>query len=314
MQTKLIEPKEDENEISIEYLCSVIDERLKIEHDLVICLSGDEGYGKTTLGIEISRIYDKEFNLVRNVAYLPTTQETAEKFHSLKKNQAFLVDEAIKILYKLKWNDRLQILINEMYATERWQTKLSILCIPRFKDLNEQFRHHRVMIWIHIIERGVALIFIKDRYNFVATDPWYLDEIEKQIRTRRKVKRNLDIADLIDLCRRFDTFNGYILFNPLDKETQDIYDDLKADARERAKYLDAKEEPRKYLKQRNILLKFAHKFCFIKDQDAFREVKETDLAKLLKMTQPTISDAIKTVEENINIEEILKKEEKQTNT
>ena len=284
-------------QLEMQDLCNIIGMRLDDDHDLVIAITGDEGYGKSTLGEEIASTFDPQFHLIRNVAYLPTSKEVADKFHALPKKSAFLIDEAIKILYKLKWQDRLQLLINEMYATERWQNKLTLLCIPRFTDLNEQFRHHRVMVWIHIIERGIGLIFVKDRFAFTSVDPWYLATIEKMIKDKRKWKRNIDINDLVILLNRLETFNGYILFTKMDKETDEEYRRIKAEMRDRAdEILDDKTRQQRYLIQRNQLFKFIRDSLFRQTEDGFKPIKETDIGRLVGITQDAVSLAIKTVE------------------
>lgn len=292
-----------DDEITIQELSRIIKARLNIEHDLVIAMTGDEGYGKSSLAIQLSKEFDPNFNLLRNVSYLPTKDEMADKFNNLQTKQAFIVDEAIKVLYKLKWQDRLQQLINEMYATERWQSKLTILCIPRYRDLNEQFRHHRVMVWIHVIDRGIAFIFVKDRMNFVAEDPWYLSEIEKAIKEKRKYSKHMDADVLAGLLRRFDNYNGFILFEQLDIETENQYKAYKTSFREKEAELArvAKEDSNKFKKHRNTLIAFALENLFKKEvlngEDVFNPLKEIDLANVLDMTQQAINAAKKEAKE-----------------
>jgi len=104
-------------EVDIPFLAKIINKRLDKEHDLVGAVTGDEGYGKSTLGVEISKEFDAEFNFERNVAYIPTSDEMSNKFNALKPKQVFLVDEAIKILYKLKWQDRQKVVVEKKGKT-----------------------------------------------------------------------------------------------------------------------------------------------------------------------------------------------------
>ena len=159
----------DKNMIS---MCNAIHDRLDDDKDVVIAIDGEERIGKSTLSILLGFILDNRFDLEKNVAYLPTANEIESKFRMLKSKQYFSVDEAVKAFYKLHFMDRLQVRINEMYATEGWQNKITSLCIPRFTDLNEYFRNHRVKFWIKVIDRGKAIAFAKDEIN----DMWHLKE------------------------------------------------------------------------------------------------------------------------------------------
>ena len=116
-----------------------IKRRLRKNWDIVLAISGEEGVGKSSLALWLGYLVDKRFDLLKNVAYLPTPQEIRDKFYHLDRFQILIIDEAIRSLHKYGWMEKLQRMLLEMYATERKQNKCSIMCIPRFKDLSEFF-------------------------------------------------------------------------------------------------------------------------------------------------------------------------------
>jgi len=212
---------------------SAIKKRIDRDWDIVIAIDGEEGVGKSTLAMIMGILLDKKFNLHNNIAYLPTHQEIEQKFTDLGSKQTFVVDEAIKAMYKMRFMDKLQTRINEMYATERWQNKVTILCIPRFTDLNEYFRNHRVKFWVHIIDRGLAIVFHKDDVNIFGRDPWHLKENEKYVMSKIKRKRFVEIEnkEKINIYSNSQNFFFGFEYPDLPEKISQEYKTLKADYR-----------------------------------------------------------------------------------
>lgn len=169
--------------------------RVKKDKDAVIALTGDEGEGKSTLALHIIqetlRLHHKtEEEILETindyVIYSPNKEEVKKRIIGLPKYMPVSADEAIKILYKLNWGTEIQKYLNMLYAICRKENKITILCMPRFIDFNEFFRNHRIKFWIHILERGRAVMFSKDWSPF-SKDPWWLDENQKIIKDRKSV-------------------------------------------------------------------------------------------------------------------------------
>jgi len=268
--------------------------RVADDWDMVIAVTGEEGVGKSTLGAILAKEIDPVFDWIRSVAYLPTHKEVEDKFFSLKSKQVFLVDEAIKVLYKLKWADKLQIRINEMYATERWQNKITILCIPRFTDLNEMFRNHRVKIWIHVIERGYAVAFIKDETNIFFSDPWHLKENAGKILKYTKNKKSVMLAteEKITMFKRSINYWFDFSFPSLSPEDEQTYKQIKADMRKTGEIIDPKLT--KLIEQRNLFILWTHTYCWLKQKDQkYKRITEAKIAKIFNMSQQAVNKIIK---------------------
>lgn len=212
-----------------------IKKRLKDDWDIVMAWTGEEGSGKSTGAVMSGLLGDKNFDLVDNIAYLPNYEEVEGKFHNLQPQAFFNIDEATKVLYKLNWMNRLQVRINEMYQTERWQNKATQLCIPRIHDLNEHFRNHRVKVWIHIVARSTkmqlahAVAFIRDDTDIFHVDPWHMRDNHKII-TRAKLSQKLveiPVENKIQFYEKSPNFFFTFSFPPLPQPIEEAYKELK---------------------------------------------------------------------------------------
>lgn len=218
----IFENKFDKNLV---YLAKAIKDRNAIKYDTVAVIDGEEGGGKSTLAIILGYLTDEKFNLDKNIAYLPTTNEVEDKFTDLDSKQMLIIDEAIKAFYKLRFMDKMQTRVNTMYATERKQRKNTLLCIPRFTDLNEFFRNDRVNFWIHVVSRGVAVVFVKDKLNLFGSDRWHMAEEYKRIMSTTFKTRFCDITpeDALKIYQKSKLFWFSFAFPQLPEEVEDEY-------------------------------------------------------------------------------------------
>jgi hypothetical protein len=283
--------------ISLPLFCKSLQERLNEDWDVVIAITGEVGVGKSTLGGLISKEIDKMFCWIKNVAYLPTYREIEDKFFALRPLQAFLIDEAIKVLYKLKWADKLQIRINEMYLTERWQNKITLMCIPRFSDFNEQFRNNRVKIWIHIIARGLAVVFIREDVNIFQNDPWRLKENSKIVDKFLKSRKCADLTevDKLSILSKSMNFWFYLEFGDLPEEDKMTYQEMRAKMREVKE--DGNMKTREMIDDRNRFIYFVYSNCYTKRGEEYVKISESEIADIFQLSQQSISHIIKRVRE-----------------
>jgi hypothetical protein len=141
----------------------------------------------------------------------------------------YLIDEAVKVLYKLHWMDRLQQQLNEMYDLERKRNICTALCIPRFIDLNEHFRNYRVKVWVQLIARGRAVVYIRDS-DKDAKDPWHVAENYEMKKNywykRGKRIADIDIDERIDIERKTVNYLMDFEFDPLPPDMEIRYLEL----------------------------------------------------------------------------------------
>lgn len=214
-------------------LCNLIKERLRNKWDICVGITGEEGVGKTSLGIQMGIKIDDDFGLERNIIYIPDYKQIIDKItKTLPMYAVVLVDEAIKTMYKRKWHGKLQIFLNQIYAICRKECKCSLLLMPDFNDFDSFFRQHRIYLWIHIISRGWAVVFIRDWSPFT-TDKWHIEKNQKIVLSNRKRKKISDenISHKLKVLRKSPNYLMDFRFNPLPKKIEEAYTKLNKEYR-----------------------------------------------------------------------------------
>jgi len=211
-------------------LAEAIKKRIRKDFDIVIAISGEEGIGKSVLAIHLAKYIDPFFTLEKNELISPSAEEMKEKITGLPKFSCIICDEAIRILYKLRWYTKIQVYLSQLFAVCRQENKVVILCLPRFKDFNEYFRNHRIKAWLHVMSRGTAVQFSKDWSPF-SSDPWGLDDNQKLIEKysgSRKAFADIDLDKKISLLAKLRNYVSLITFEDLDPITKSQYLNMKA--------------------------------------------------------------------------------------
>jgi len=205
---------------------------LRADYDFVCTMSGREGRGKSTLLIILAGLIDGCFSLEKNMSMLPDEDDIKKMFKKTRRYGVLAIDEAIRSLHKQDWYSSIQKDIVRMYATERFQNKATFMAIPRFKDLNENFRNHRTNCWIHVLDRGLAFIYVPCDIAYFK-DPWNMEEMEKRyIKLLKRKKGNaLSLEDYKMVEQNNPTFVGVLEFPDLPESIKLRYLDLKIRAR-----------------------------------------------------------------------------------
>lgn len=199
--------------------------------DIVVALAGEEGSGKSTLAIQLARLIDPGFKLESHVIFDPNNKVVVDKVKTLPKYSCIILDEAIKTMYKLNWASTEQKMLNMAFALCRKYNQIVILCIPRFRDLNEQFRNWRAKLWIQVVERGRAAIFTPDMANIWHLDPWHMEENSRFLlkSTKRMRYSDIDTDKKIDLWNKVGSFLDECPFEKLPEDIEGQYKSLKGE-------------------------------------------------------------------------------------
>ena len=282
---------------NLRYLIKYIRERLRKDWDLVMSITGEEGCGKSTLGMLLGALIDKRFNLKDNVAFLPDEKEIVREYTKLRKYQCYVIDEAIRALYKMSFMTTMTQTLVRMWATERYQNKCTILIVPRFKDLTENFRNHRIKIWIHVLSRGKAVVYVRDDDPHTK-DPWNFDAAFKY---KIKAGRKQPIATM-SLDRRLyieSKMKNYLFdfnFSDLPDDFKIQYQNLKLESRgELEKQEESKKEGKKSPKIQELTLQ--------KNKSIYKMIKELgvsqkEVAIQFNLKKQQITRIMKKMEEN----------------
>jgi hypothetical protein len=305
-----------------------VDEKLKLlarevrtivrqDYDLVIAISGLKGTGKSDLAEDkLAPLIDDTFDLDRNVAYLPEYDDIEKKFNNVGRYGVLAIDEAIKAFYKLNFMDGLQIELTKFYNTNRkGNNKVTILCIPSFFDLTKQFRKDQVFVWIHIIHRGIAVVYKRDSDKDVE-DPWHVMEniaMKKKFFAKKSIARR-DWQDYLRAERLTKNYWFDFQFGDWNPENQKVYDRLANYYKNLKKEEDKKTETATKREEmwRQRTSNAVHLLRVI-----FPRIRLTDIQDLMGFPHPQTSlDMLNLKATNINLDikakinEILAREEK----
>lgn len=210
-------------------LAYFLNRRVKKKWDIVIAVSGMEGMGKTTLALLTGGAVAVKnpavpFELDKNVLYSPVVETLEDKIHALPPCSVVAVDEAIKVLYKMGWQSRVQIFVNTLYNVCRKEQKISILAIPSFTDLNTYFRKRRVYIRMELVARGYAVLLGREDGPFIE-DGWHEKEAQQ---TWEKVTKGMNVLQIdtrtkVNIMRNSRNYIGELTFPMLAPEVEAEY-------------------------------------------------------------------------------------------
>jgi len=219
--------------------CRTLRKKTREDYDAVVGITGDEGVSKSTLANHIGFDTDRAYTFEKNCLFSPDEQSMVDAIKKLPRFSTVNADEAIKILYKQQW--WVQVFINKFYRLCRQDNKISILCMPRFSEFNEGFRNHRILVWIHLLDRGIGVVFMKD-WNPFSADPWHVKDNYNIIQkyTRRKKYFQVSVERKINILSKSSNFVDTITFPDLPKDKRIEYKVLAA----KHKYKGMEEEMR----------------------------------------------------------------------
>jgi len=241
-------------------IVKLIKKRLQDDRDLVIAITGEERTGKSTLAIQLGMAIDPNFDLEKNVTYMPTAKEIQKEFSALPKGSAYIIDEAALVMHKHDWMTNLQKMINKMYITKGYLNICTILCIPRFTDLTEYFRNHRVKLWIHILKRGHAFVYARDE-DRTSADPWHIQLTRsykgKIFGWKKLIDRSFD--KILEIERKCINYVTDFEFGDLPEDIKKRYNELKRKAHEKED--DTEEDEENVKRLRTIYFNRLINFC-----------------------------------------------------
>jgi hypothetical protein len=291
---------EDLNIISPKEFVSILKRRVHKDWDAVVGITGEEGSSKSTLaswlvyeGCLFEGLSEEEAlkKFVEYTIFSPNQDRVQEQITQSERYSIINADEAIKILYKQNWASPIQKFLNMFYALCRQENKISVLCMPRFLDFNEFFRNHRIKFWVHVLDRGVAVIMEKDWFPS-SDDPWFLKDAMKMNTTlyARKKTADFNVDEKIRVLSRLKNFVGVIHFEDLPNKVKKVYRDGKAEFA----YEDIKEQIKVGETPNSQAESYKNKLVTAVKNLKEKGVKHEEIALILDISTKTVTRYLQT--------------------
>ncbi len=146
---------------------SRVPEYLKQDRDLVIAITGEEGSGKSTLGLSLSLIANPKFSIDSDILY--NVEDITERLKTVGRYKTLLLDEAVEFAFSRNAMKREQKKMIQTFMQVRQKNLFFILLIPNFSDMDKYFRKWRIKRWLHVKKRGTYLSHSPSR-NLYSSD------------------------------------------------------------------------------------------------------------------------------------------------
>lgn len=216
---------------SLREIAKAVADGIKLNNGYVIAICGPNGVGKSTLAILLGmliHLYLKiRFDFEKNIIYVPDVEYIRKTIadRSLD-SQVFIVDEAIKVMHKRRFASREQVFLAELFASLHRKThKIFILCMPRFAHFDKYYREDKLNMWIEVMQRGLAVVFLKST-NPLAQDSWCVKENQRIWEKAERRQGVLTIEKQYKILRRFKTFYTGFRFPDLASPLKETYESL----------------------------------------------------------------------------------------
>jgi len=211
---------------SVKELVSVLRKRQLNKFDVNIGVSGKRGVGKSTFLYKVFRSFKQDgFIQKKHQVY------TRDDVMTLLSSQQFSYcwdDEAINSGYKRDFQNKGQQELIKIVTMFRDNYNIYGSALPFFYSLDKDLRE-LIFCHIHIIRRGVGVLFMQLKTSIHSADPWDTKRnIQIEIKENQRLMRNPNVPFRYD---RFTTFAGYIYFGDMTAKQKLKYEKIKREKR-----------------------------------------------------------------------------------
>lgn len=275
---------EAKDEISAKYFANLCHARVKDDKDLLVCVDGPKGEGKSTFAGQQSMFMDPEFTFKRNYIFTPNFPDIKARMYGLPKYTPLTVDEAVKAMYKLDWTSTVQNNLIKLYTESRKKNKVTFFCIPFFSELRTSFRQNLVDIWVHILDRGRAIVFLPDPTPIIE-DKWRFKDCQKLWKAKTTYTKTYELtADKrLELMRELPIYAGEMRFDDFSAEDKTEYLRCVTETEELEESSENALEDSLSKRYRASLLSVIQ---YLYEEHS---LTQTQIAELVKMSLPTVN-------------------------
>lgn len=208
--------------VDVKSVAKIIRKVQKQDKDMVVGVSGGEGIGKSTLIILLMIMLDRKFKFSRNLIFMPTEELIKKSIYKLPKKTPLSFDEAMKSFYKRDWQKKERKALNVLFSVVRKRNLAFFFAIPNIWDLDSYYLQHRIKMWIYVVERGKALIFLRDDNPF-EDDCWHRKENKKVVNRALKGKVMVSPQVMANALKKSKNFAYEMTFPDLPEKMKETY-------------------------------------------------------------------------------------------
>jgi hypothetical protein len=288
---------------------------VRVNNDVIICVDGREGLGKTKMGVfKFAMDLDTHFNWRTQVLLRPTPETLEKTIFAVPKYSVVLVDEAMDILYKRRSGTSENIGIVQLFARVRKFNRIVILILPDFNDLDLFFRKRRVQVRAKIITRGLGYFAIARDFEGMP-DPWFTD-FNSKIAEDSLSDMDINKATAIEKLAVYEQFRGF--YAPFtwgddvcDKLTWDEYEAMAMKSTLEANLVAKKQEDIGVFEKKYRYLFSALARIYMKEHKIDAKTLHKELLRLVGADLVSADAIAKTVEAYEKVKPIEKKKTEQ---
>lgn len=133
------------------------------DYDVSILVDGKSGIGKSALAVTIGMQLDRTFThktVLDHIAF--TAEEFLACIEKAKKGQVVIYDEAVRGMLSTDTFAAEQKALVTAFAIIRAKNLIMILLAPEIWQVAKSFRARRAQWWIHVEDRGIAWVHVRD--------------------------------------------------------------------------------------------------------------------------------------------------------
>jgi hypothetical protein len=153
-------------EKSLKFIKEECQSRVLTNDDCAILVTGDTGVGKTSYCLNLAYHLSPQFHFETNVSLL--AEDRFNQTINLTPGSVHVAEEAELEGHRMSYRTTEGINFKHLFQTNRKKKIIHILNLPDITDIIDYIFDRRVRIWIHILERGLGMVFIAQDGLFLA--------------------------------------------------------------------------------------------------------------------------------------------------
>lgn len=134
------------------------------DKDHFTLIVGGEGFGKSTLSLQMCSWIDPEFT-VQNVCFTP--KDYIRQLKILKKGSCILLDEGGVALYSREAMGINNIGLTKLFMLQRQKNISCFVVCPSFWDIDTYIRRHRINTLIRVIKQGQYMGMLRKSIDII---------------------------------------------------------------------------------------------------------------------------------------------------